>query len=73
MFFGWGAVGGRSQINVVGTVNWLRAGRYGARIPVGTKDFSPLQNAQIYSGAHTASYLTGTGALSRGKAAGASS
>jgi len=45
----------------------LQAGRNGVRIPAGTRDFFLLQNVQTGSGAHRASYLMGTEALSRGK------
>jgi len=40
----------------------LRAGRYGVRILVGTRDFS-LQNVQTSTGANPASYSVGTEVL----------
>ena len=44
----------------------LQVGLPGFRIPVRTRDFSLLQNAQKGPGAHPAFYSIGTGVLSRG-------
>jgi hypothetical protein len=51
---------------VVGIATSIRAGRYGARIPVMTLNFSLLQTVQIGSRAHKAPYSIGTGVPSRG-------
>jgi hypothetical protein len=37
-----------------------RTGWYGVRIPVGSRDFSPLQHVHTVSEAHVASYSRGT-------------
>ena len=44
---------------------YSRAGRYGVRIPAGTRYFSLLQNVQTNSGTHQAPYSIGTWVLSR--------
>ena len=43
-----------------GSVVWLRTGRSGDRIPVGTRFFAPLQTGP---GAHPASCTMGTGSF----------
>jgi len=48
----------RSPDRVVGIVTRLRAGWSGFRIPIAATDFSPVQNVQTGSGAHSASCLT---------------
>jgi hypothetical protein len=45
----------------------LGAGRSGVQIPVWARYFIVLKNVQNGSRAHPASYLMGTGVLSRGK------
>jgi len=60
----------RSRISAVGIVARLRTGWAGVRFLVGSVDFSLLQKIGTCSGAHTASYAMGTGALLWGKAAG---
>ena len=53
--------------SVVGIVTVLLTGRFGARIPVGVRDFPLLRNVQTGSGTHTASYSVGTYVLLRGQ------
>ena len=55
--------------STVGTVTRLRAGRFGVLIPVGTRDFSLLQDVWTDSGTQLATYPMGTGVISRNKAA----
>jgi len=42
--------------------DWLRAGRFGDRTPVGTRFSAPVQTGP---GAHPASYTIGTGSFPR--------
>jgi hypothetical protein len=50
----------------VDTVTWVRAGRYGIRIPVEARDSSLFQDVHTGSRDQPASYLMGTGVLPRG-------
>jgi len=60
----------RSRASTVSLVARSRTGRAGFGFLVGSIDFSLLQNRGTSSGAHTASYVMGTGVLCWGKAAG---
>ena len=48
---------------MVGVVTRLRAGHTAVRIPAGARGFSLLQNVQIGSGAHPATYSMGAGVI----------
>jgi hypothetical protein len=48
--------------------DWLKAGRFGDRIPVGARFSAPVRTG---FGAHPATYTMGTGSFPRGKSAGA--
>jgi hypothetical protein len=52
-------------IRLFGIVTRLWARRYGVEIPVGTHDFSLLQNFHTDSGVHPAPFSGGTGVPSR--------
>ena len=56
--------GGR--VGVFGIATRLWGGRFGFRIPAGTRDFSLLQKIQTAFGSHPAFCSIGTGLLSRG-------
>jgi len=48
-----------NRVGVISTVNRLRAGPSGARIPAGARYFSFLKIVQPGSGVHPVSYLNG--------------